>query len=743
MMKTFSTAKNTTKSERSAGHRPGASLSAFFAFFAVNPPKSYILAALLLSACTTSAQVRSVSTDTNGLIVAPANFWASNSAALSGAIGSGRGIIKSGGQIHVGQSAAYTTGLMPYASGASSLGFASTVFYDEATGRLTLGPSPIAGLSTLHLIADGTSSSGLTLGTGGVRYQLYTDSSGNAVLQFGSSASASTSFTLQGLNSGGTFTAAKYRSSGVFDINGNIRFLVVGPGKMLATDSSNTNLIGVTMGSGVAYDPVTATLTATGSGGSVTSVGLSVPSFLTVTGSPVTGSGTLAVTTASGQTANFVLATPDGTTGAASLRALVAADIPSLAASKITSGTIDTARLGSGTANSTTFARGDQTWAQVADAQVASGAAIGWSKLSKTGSSLADLDTRSASDLSSGTLSTNRLQALVKDLGAITGVTGDLFWYDGTNFTRLPKGPEGFALIISNGVPVWSTNLGAFFITNLFTTTINVTTQNVSVLNVNNTIKVNGKAATVFSANGTEMPIANLQDSSTAILGVSASTNLTVQPTNLANAQISASAAIAKSKISTSGTWAAADLPTIQSTADGGSSTVKLKNYIVLAFPHTCDGAGAIIATNDNSAKYFGQAAFAGGGAATTNFVEYRLTVPEDIDTAVALKVERFKFRLGAADTNAQSYALTMASTADSASFDSPTLGNSVTLSFAGDASGASGDVQTISSVTLTNWAGALTAGQFWVIRLARDGTDASTQTSYSGPLVISYGSTQ
>ncbi|HMJ65558.1 MAG TPA: hypothetical protein VK615_09420, partial [Candidatus Binatia bacterium] len=185
MMKTFSTAKNTTKSERSAGHRPGASLSAFFAFFAVNPPKSYILAALLLSACTTSAQVRSVSTDTNGLIVAPANFWASNSAALSGAIGSGRGIIKSGGQIHIGQSAAYTTGLMPYASGASSLGFASTVFYDEATGRLTLGPSPIAGLSTLHLIADGTSSSGLTLGTGGVRYQLYTDSSGNAVLQFG------------------------------------------------------------------------------------------------------------------------------------------------------------------------------------------------------------------------------------------------------------------------------------------------------------------------------------------------------------------------------------------------------------------------------------------------------------------------------------------------------------------------------------------------------------------------------
>lgn len=81
--------------------------------------------------------------------------------------------------------------------------------------------------------------------------------------------------------------------------------------------------------------------------GTVTSVGLSLPSILTVSGSPVTTSGTLAATLAN-QTANLIFASPDGSTGAPTFRALLAADIPSLSADKIGSGTLPIARGGTG-----------------------------------------------------------------------------------------------------------------------------------------------------------------------------------------------------------------------------------------------------------------------------------------------------------------------------------------------------------------------------------------------------------
>src|SRR5271166_1674867 len=72
----------------------------------------------------------------------------------------------------------------------------------------------------------------------------------------------------------------------------------------------------------------------TGTGGTVTSVALSDGSttpIYTISGSPVTSSGTLTFTLSS-QSANTVFAAPNGSSGQPGFRALVSADIPSLSA---------------------------------------------------------------------------------------------------------------------------------------------------------------------------------------------------------------------------------------------------------------------------------------------------------------------------------------------------------------------------------------------------------------------------
>lgn len=105
---------------------------------------------------------------------------------------------------------------------------------------------------------------------------------------------------------------------------------------------------GIIVGSGLSVDG-DGVLSATGGGGgggggTVTSVKMTVPSGFTVTGSPITTSGTLAVSLDS-QAANKVLASPSNAAGIPSFRLLVASDIPNLDASKITSGTFAAARI--------------------------------------------------------------------------------------------------------------------------------------------------------------------------------------------------------------------------------------------------------------------------------------------------------------------------------------------------------------------------------------------------------------
>ena len=102
----------------------------------------------------------------------------------------------------------------------------------------------------------------------------------------------------------------------------------------LTTESANQIFAGPS--SGAAATPTFRSLTSADipalpyGTGTVTSVGLSLPSIFTVTGSPVTTSGTLTATLAT-ETANYVFAGPtSGAASAPSFRALVSTDIPAL-----------------------------------------------------------------------------------------------------------------------------------------------------------------------------------------------------------------------------------------------------------------------------------------------------------------------------------------------------------------------------------------------------------------------------
>ena len=141
------------------------------------------------------------------------------------------------------------------------------------------------------------------------------------------------------------------------------------------TGAVSVNTTGFPLGSIPLYSIVTGTTTVTSytdersyrpsaiaSTGTVTSVGLTAPAQFSVTGSPVTGSGTLALSWAN-QTANYVFAGPaSGSAAAPTFRQLVGADIPVFGASgsSHSQGGVPDPGASAGT---TRYLREDGTWA--------------------------------------------------------------------------------------------------------------------------------------------------------------------------------------------------------------------------------------------------------------------------------------------------------------------------------------------------------------------------------------------
>jgi hypothetical protein len=237
-----------------------------------------------------------------------------------------------------------TTGWVPGGGGGGGSGTVTSVNVNGGTTGLTTSGGPITTSGTITIsgtlaVANGgtgannatTARTNLGLGT------IATQNAASVAIT-GGSITGITDLAVADGGTGASDAATARTNLGATTVGGNL-FTLANPSAITFVRLNSDNSISTLNAS----DFRTAIGAGTGSG-SVTSVGLSLPSFFTVSGSPVTNSGTLTAVMAS-QTANTLLAAPDGTAGAPTFRALTSTDIPNLDASKITSGTLNSARL--------------------------------------------------------------------------------------------------------------------------------------------------------------------------------------------------------------------------------------------------------------------------------------------------------------------------------------------------------------------------------------------------------------
>jgi hypothetical protein len=292
------------------------------------------------------------------------------------------------------------------------------------------------------------------------------------------------------------------------------------------------------------------------------------------------------------------------------------ADLVTRSAAHLTSGTLDVARLPATVVQTTdvgSIATGmiadlSITTAKIAasavtDAKVSATAAIGWTKIDKTGSSLSDLVNRSATDLTSGTLAVARLPASVVETTDTGSVTNTMLAGSIAVSKLAPSATNGFVIQTVAGVPTWaaapSGYAGSYPIVNAdISATAAIAYSKLALTGSITNADVNATAAIAYSKLSLAGSIVNADISATAAIAYS---KLALTG-SIVNADIGAAAAIGWTKVSKTGS-SLADLAT-RSASDLSTGTIPAARLPVFGASGASHSIGAVPDPGSLAAAY-------------------------------------------------------------------------------------------------------------------------------------------
>lgn len=220
----------------------------------------------------------------------------------------------------------------------------------------------------------------------------------------------------------------------------------------ITTSGGGYSLAQLTPGTGISINNASGAITINGTAQGVTEVALTTPSHFDVTGSPITSSGTLAISYVS-QASNLVLAgPPTGASAPPTYRSLGTADIPQIS---LVSGVSGTLSMISGGTNANLVA-------SAGSVAYSSGAAIALSNVGTAGMPFISSGSTTPPgfgrlDISSATNVVGTVSGANGGTGLSTVATGDILIASGTNaYSRLAVGTTGQLLTVSSaGTPYW------------------------------------------------------------------------------------------------------------------------------------------------------------------------------------------------------------------------------------------------------------------------------------------------